>query len=108
MVTADGIKKFYEAKTNKPHSITRERMMNNFFSRRLDGQRHAWIPAMTTHHCQYCHYVWANEYDADKQETFKWKKQHKFRVIRCLVCNVNLCHACDHEFHGTALSLTNG
>ena len=88
---------------NKVHHITKGRMDTNFFNRRLDGQRHAWIHALNKHHCQYCHYVWANEFDDAQRVSFHYKKQNKYKIIRCLVCNVNLCNSCDHEFHGVQL-----
>ena len=88
---------------NKVHHITKGRMDTNFFNRRLDGQRHAWIHALNKHHCQYCHYVWANEFDDTQRVSFHYKKQNKYKIIRCLVCNVNLCNSCDHEFHGVQL-----
>ena len=56
-----GVKEFLEE--NKTHYITKDRMDRNFFSRRLDGQRHAWVHALEQMHCQYCRYVWANELD---------------------------------------------
>ena len=90
-------------KNNKVHHITKERMDRNFFNRRLDGQRHAWIHALNKHSCQYCHYMWANELDDTQRVTFMCKKQKKYKIIRCLVCNVNLCNSCDHEFHGVEL-----
>jgi hypothetical protein len=93
-------------KHNKVHSITKERLETNFFSRRLDGQRHQWIHALNKHHCQYCSYVWANELDDVQRVSFKCKKQNKNKIIRCLVCNVNLCNSCDHAFHGVELGLS--
>ena len=88
---------------NKVHHITKGRMDTNYFNRRLDGQRHAWIHALNKHHCQYCHYMWANEFDDAQRVSFHYKKQNKYKIIRCLVCNVNLCNSCDHEFHGVQL-----
>jgi hypothetical protein len=91
-------------KHNKVHHITKERLETNFFNRRLDGQRHAWIHALESHHCQYCHFVWVNELDDVQRVSFKFKKQNKKKIIRCLVCNVNLCNSCDHTFHGVEMS----
>jgi hypothetical protein len=93
-------------KHNKVHHITKERLETNFFNRRLDGQRHAWIHALESHHCQYCHFVWVNELDDVQRVSFKFKKQNKKKIIRCLVCNVNLCNSCDHTFHGVEMSLS--
>jgi hypothetical protein len=89
----------------KPYSITKDRMETNFFSQRLDRQRHAWVHTSEKRYCQYCRYVWANELDEAQKLTFKHKRQNKMKIIRCLVCNVNLCNWCDHEFHGMKLAL---
>ena len=97
-----GVKEFLGE--TKPYSITKDRMETNFFSQRLDGQRHAWVHTSEKTYCQYCRYVWANELDEGQKLTFKHKKQNKMKIIRCLVCNVNLCNWCDHEFHGMKLA----
>jgi hypothetical protein len=31
-------------------------------------------------------------------------KQNRQRIMRCLVCHVNLCPLCEPEFHGADLS----
>jgi hypothetical protein len=69
-----GMKDYF--KKNKAHYITRDRMEKNFFSWRLDGQRHAWVHAMKKHHCQYCHYQWANEFDDAQREIFQYMRQN--------------------------------
>jgi hypothetical protein len=99
---ATGIKEFLEK--CKTHYITKDRMERNFFTRRLDGQRHAWVHALEQSHCQYCHYVWANEFDDAQKVSFKYKRQNKKKIIQCLVCNVNLCNRCDHTFHGVEMA----
>ena len=97
----DGRKAFFNKR--KACHITKDRMDGAYFAQRLDGQRHGWVHALKKHHCQYCYFVWANECDAEqKNGAFKWKKQNKDKIIRCLVCNVNLCFECDHTFHGVA------
>ena len=65
---------------NKVHHITKGRMDTNYFNRRLDGQRHAWIHALNKHHCQYCHYMWANEFDDAQRVSFHYKKQNKYKI----------------------------
>jgi hypothetical protein len=97
-----GVKNFLQE--NKTHYITKDRMDTNYFSRRLEGQRHAWVHQSKKAHCQYCHYVWANELDDEQKESFKHKKQNKRKVILCLVCNVNLCCVRDHAFHGVEMT----
>ncbi len=84
--------------------ITKERMDGNYFSSRLDGQRHACVHALESNHCQYCYYVRANEFDDAQRVSFKFKKQNKTKIIRCLVFNVNLCCACDHAFHAVEMT----
>ena len=56
--------------------------------------------ALEVSHCQYCHFVWVNEFNEVQKIAFKYKKQDKKKIIQCLVCNVNLCNWCDHTFHG--------
>jgi hypothetical protein len=84
--------------------ITKERMDGNYLSSRLDRQRHAWVHALESNHCQHCYYVWANEFDDVQRVLFKFKKQNKTKIIQCLVCNVNLCCACDHTFHAVEMT----
>ena len=67
----EGRKAFF--KKRKASHITKERMDGAYFSERLDGQRHAWVHALESHHCQYCYYVWANEFDIEQRKTFKYK-----------------------------------
>ncbi len=88
----------------KPCHITKDRMEGSYFARRLDGLRHEWVHALRDNHCQYCYYVWANDFDDAQRDSFRYKKQNRKNIIRCLVCNVNLCWACDHEFHGVEMT----
>ena len=94
----EGRKAFF--KKRKASHITKERLDGSYFSERLDGQRHAWVHALKKHPCQYCYYAWANEFDIAQKKTFKWKKQNQYKIIRCMVCNVNLSCECYHQFHG--------
>jgi hypothetical protein len=85
--------------------ITKGAMTGGYFRRRLDGMRHNGIPAAKSSHCQYCYYKLNNEYD-EKLRPHLRKALHQNRsgIQRCLVCHVNLCPACDNEFHGADLS----
>ena len=98
------VKEFLE--NCKTHYITKDWMERNFFTRRLDGQRHAWVHALEESHCQYCHFVWVNEYNEAQKVAckYKYKRQNKKKIIQCLVCNVNLCNRCDHTFHGVEMA----
>ena len=84
-----GVKEFLEKCETK--YITKERMKRNFFTLRLDGQRHAWLHALKQSHCQYCHYVRANEFDDAQKISFKYKRQNKKR--NTMVCTIYVCPA---------------
>jgi hypothetical protein len=61
------------------------------------------VSARYDDHCQYCFYIWKNEYD-DVQKVDSFQEQNRKQVSDCLVCNVNLCIKCDQTFHGADLS----
>jgi len=72
-------------------------MRKGHFSARLDGKRHASIPASTGDsraHCQYCYYKWGILPDEDAKKQNTWMQQNRKNVRRCLNCNVNLCWLC--------------
>ena len=73
-------------------------------AKRQETRRGCVCPARSPHGAT-LRYVWANELDEAQKLTFKHKKQNKIKIIRCLVCNVNLCNWCDHKFHGMKLAL---
>ena len=54
--------------------------------------------------CQLCYHTWFNEYDNIQKKERSYKQRNRFRIQRCLVCNVNLCIDCDHSFHGVDLT----
>ena len=82
-----------------PYYITKDRMMLGFFMDRLDGLKHHWCHALQGAACQICAYVWNNEMDKRQKKGFAYKQQNKYKIIRCLTCNVHLCSDCDMEFH---------
>ena len=91
----------------KPDTITKKRMGKGHFSARLDGKRHASIPASTGDsraHCQYCYYKWGILPDEDAKKQNTWMQQNRKNVRRCLNCNVNLCWLCENEWHGVDMS----
>lgn len=98
---ASGCKDFLKAV--KPHRLNKLRLSNGFFTHRFDGQRHCYIPARAGDMCQLCYHTWFYEYD-DLQKKDSYKERNRFRIQRCLVCNVNLCMDCDHSFHGADLT----
>ena len=88
----------------KQSTVNASRLRTNFFPRRLDGLRHGCIPCSgTPAHCQYCYYQWSNVFNDEEKKSFLYMKQNKKQIRRCLVCNVNLCHVCEHEFHGISI-----
>jgi len=85
--------------TRNPHYITKDWMMSGYFKDRLDGLKHHWCHALRSATCQYCVYVWTHEFDKRQKRDFAYKQQNKYKIIRCLTCNVHLCSDCDMEFH---------
>jgi hypothetical protein len=85
--------------------ITKGALTGGFFCHWLDGIWHNWIPASRTSHCQWCYYKLHKEYDEKDRKHFrKALHQNRERIQQCLVCHVNLCPACDNEFHVADLS----
>jgi hypothetical protein len=85
--------------------ITRKAIEEGHFRHRLDGMRHNWICCMKDSHCQWCYYKWVNKYDKhERMGMTDALKQNRQRIMRCLVCHVNLCPLCEPEFHGADLS----
>ncbi len=90
---AEALKKY------KPFTVTPQRIQNpGFFSRRFDGRQHPTLP--TESYCQYCRYQFQHVLTPAQQQASKLMGQNRKLVRRCLVCNVNLCSSCEHEFHG--------
>jgi len=88
----------------KQTTVNESRLRTNFFPRRLDGRRHGTVPCPgNVAHCQYCYYQWSNVFDDQQKEVSTWMKQNRKQIRRCLVCNVNLCYICEHEFHGISM-----
>ncbi len=87
----------------KPHRISKFRLGSDFFTYRFDGQRHCSISIHTNDMCQFSLHSWMHVFD-DLQRKDKQKKRNRFRMLRCLVCNVNFCHECEHSFHGVELA----
>jgi hypothetical protein len=85
-------------KTIKPHRISKFRLDSGFFRYRfdVDGQKHCSIPTRTNDMCQLCLHTWMHVFD-DLQRKDKQKKRNSHRILRCLVCNVNLCQECEHR-----------
>jgi len=86
-----------------PSYITKDRMTSGYFKDRLDGLKHHWCHALQGAACQYCAYVWNNEMDKRQKKAFAYKQRNKYKIIRCITCNVHLCSDCDMEFHGYTL-----
>ena len=86
-----------------PSYITKDRMTTGYFKDRLDGLKHHWCHALQGAACQYCAYVWNNEMDKRQKKAFAYKQRNKYKIIRCITCNVHLCSDCDMEFHGYTL-----
>jgi hypothetical protein len=92
-------------KAVKPHRLNKLRLSDaGFFTHRYDGQRHCYIPARPGDMCQLCYHTWFYEYDDLQKKDHSYKQRNRFRIQRCLVCNVNLCIDCDHSFHGVDLT----
>ena len=85
--------------------ITRRAIEEGHFRHRLDGMRHNWICCMKDSHCQWSYYKWMNNYDKHERVGMTDAlKQNRQKIMRCLVCHVNLCPLCEPEFHGADLS----
>ncbi len=78
-------------------------MVSGFFKYRLDGTKHLWCHVLQGSACQYCMYVWTHEMDKQQKKGLSYKQQNRFKIIRCLTCNVHLFSDCDMEFHGYSL-----
>jgi hypothetical protein len=66
--------------------------LGTYFPHRLDGLMHARVPSKVVEYCQYCYYK-------RKKRGEKKNLINRKRISRCLVCNINLCEACENEFH---------
>ena len=90
----------------KPTKMTKKAMLTNkYWPRRFDGLRHSSLP-VSGRHCQYCLYQYDNDFDESQKDAFEMMRRNRANVRRCLVCNVNLCHICEIEFHGVQMSET--
>ena len=93
-------------KKMKPTKMTKKAMLTNkYWPRRFDGLRHSSLP-VSGRHCQYCLYQYDNDFDESQKDAFEMMRRNRANVRRCLVCNVNLCHICEIEFHGVQMSET--
>ena len=88
-----GIKIFLEEKAST--KITKRNLLEgSVHARRLDGHFHCLVKALYSMQCQYCYYVFTNEYDEMQQQANEYQRQNKQNMVRCLTCNVNLCPNC--------------
>ena len=91
----------------KPTTITKNRMNNGFFVRRLDRRRHPTVSVTDkVKKCQYCAYQFSNELTDRQKESFGYMYQNRHDIRRCMVCNVNLCSVCENSFHGVDMADT--
>jgi len=90
--------------TNKSTAhMTKKTMESNTpWPKRYDGLRHASLP-VTESSCQYCRFQFMHEFDDNQREANPRMHKNRAFVRRCLVCNVNLCHICEIEFHGVRM-----
>jgi hypothetical protein len=101
-----GIKTFLEEKAST--KITKRNLLEgSVHARRLDGHFHCLVKALYSMQCQYCYYVFTNEYDEMQQQANEYQRQNKQNTVRCLTCNVNLCPNCWNEWHGVDMRDTN-
>ncbi len=56
---------------------------------------------------QYCYYLWKNELNDKLQRDYAFMEWNRSSMVRCLVCNVNLCPNCINELHGVDMQGTN-
>jgi hypothetical protein len=104
--TADGREEWFA--NNKTSSITEKRMGSGYFSDRFDGRFHPSIPkSADSEYCQYCRYKYNHLCNIQDKEMNNWMINNRAKVSRCLVCNVNLCWACNLEWHGHSLLTIN-
>ena len=75
--------------------------LGTYFPHRLDGLMHARVPSKVVEYCQYCYYK-------RKKRGEKKNLINRKRISRCLVCNINLCEACENEFHDINLNSYRG
>ncbi len=71
----------------------------------FDGMHHASL-LVSDQHCQYCHFQYHYEFNNSQSETFSKMEKNRMHIWQCLVCNVNLCPACEIEFHGIQMCET--
>ena len=93
--------------SNHGTKITKGNMAGSGFARRFDGRYHSTVKAPSITRCQYCYYVWKHTMNAEEQETWDHMEQNRQFILRCLVCNVNLCPNCINEWHGVDMRDTN-
>jgi hypothetical protein len=93
--------------SNHGTKLTKGNMAGSGFARRFDGRYHATVKAPSITRCQYCYYVWKHTFNAKEQETWDHMEQNRQFILRCLVCNVNLCPNCINEWHGVDMRDTN-
>jgi hypothetical protein len=102
ITTAEGREEWFA--NNKTSNITEKRMGNNYFSDRFDGRFHPSIPKIAdADYCQYCRYKYSHMCNIQDRGMNNWMHNNRAKVSRCLVCNVNLCWACNLEWHGHSL-----
>ena len=95
-------------KEDPGRKLTPQNMKGTYHSRRIDGKFHGMVKAFPTMRCQYCYYIWKNEYDPSEQELYLFMQRNRTDTVRCLRCNVNLCTNCWNEWHGIDMRDTNG
>ena len=93
----------------KTHSITLQRMNSNWFHERENGRFHPSIPnSYEAAYCQYCRFKYLHKLPERSKERHKWMVNHRNKIQRCLVCNVNLCWDCFNKWHGFGNAAMNG
>ena len=93
--------------SNHGTKITKGNMAGSGFARLFDERYHSTVKAPRITRCQYCYYVWRHTMNAKEQETCDYMEQNRQSILRCLVCNVNLCPNCINEWHGVDMRDTN-
>ena len=86
--------------------ISKGALEGGYFSHRLNGMRHNWIPVKEADHCQFFYYQLMNKVpEEDRRHFTNSLRQNHSRIQRCLVCHVNLCPQCDNSFHKNFISV---
>ena len=82
----EGINTFL--KNNGERKVTTGGMNGAYISHLFDGKFHSSVLALAHMQCQYCYYIWNNEYNDKQRRDFGYREQNRHKTVCCLVAKL--------------------